>query len=804
MNNKIAFYRKYRPNSFNEIIGQKFIIKTLSNSIIKNKQSHAYIFSGPKGVGKTSIAKIFSKVLNCLNLKDGDCCNNCNNCNLINQNQAVDIVELDAASNNGVGEVRNIIDTINYLPSVLKYKVYIIDEAHMLSNAAWNAFLKLIEDPPKYLVFIFATTESYKFPPTIISRCQRYNFLKLNNSELKECLKSIAKKEKIKVEDNALNKIAELADGSLRDACSLIDQLDSYTNSDIKIEDIYNVFGILDVNEKINLLKSVWNSNVEQIINKINEYEVKGIDFYQLSIDLINLLYDKLVYERTKNVSLLKYLPSEQTNFLELQPKFIIKCLEVWQDNLNKIKTSSNPKFYFQLSCFESCKLFEFEFDTNLTANSYVVKNETELKEQLEQKVKPTKKETVKVELTEKNKPDKLKEEIKAEEIKVKPSKKEEIVEEKVIEQEKENNSAQEPILDTSNFKQVKLSESMKVVQIKGKPEGKKEVIEPQNKKINIVDNFVDNFVQVDHLDKDSDIFDEFGIVGKKSKAKTNKANKPKEVIKEEVIEKEIVKAPEVVVEKTEKKKPKTKSIESSSEQLSLFSFDNIEADSPTDYLEEQFESIEEENITEDSNVNTKKGNVDPTKEPIELPKDKKENKVEKKEEIAKPITQSVNKVKEEESFKEIDIDEAFLKIAVNSNNSEKEKVNNFFKSIKDSMPSNSFESSIKQMDRLIVVSNNGIAFSSADDLEIENINKINQSLEFLEYLKNKLNKVYLVIAITKDQAIKVGNEIRNNKLSPSNTKDVDIEFLNTKIKSKPTAKDLVESMLSELIIDEE
>lgn len=774
MSNKIAFYRKYRPNSFHEIIGQKFIIKTLSNSIIKNKQSHAYIFSGPKGVGKTSIAKIFSKVLNCLNLKDGDCCNNCNNCNLINQNQAIDIVELDAASNNGVGEVRNIIDNINYLPSVLKYKVYIIDEAHMLSNAAWNAFLKLIEDPPKYLIFIFATTESYKFPPTIISRCQRYNFLKLNNSELKSCLLNISKKEKIKIEDQALNKIAELADGSLRDACSLIDQLDSYTNSNITLEDIYDVFGILDINEKINLLKFIWNSNVEQIIKKINDYEVKGIDFYQLSIDLINLLYDKLVFERTKNSSLLKYLPNDQTNFLELQPKFIIKCLEVWQDNLNKIKTSSNQKFFFQLACFESSKLFEFGFDINVTTSSYISKNNEEIKQELEPKVNVVKNTLINNE--EKNKDNVI--------VSKDDNKKEtssNLNSSKNSKNKDESKTVDLLAIDTSNFRQVKLSDSMKVVQINGssnenKVEEKK-LDTTKDRKINIVDNFVDNFVKVNHLEQNADIISEFDIVGKKTKNKTNK-NTQRNTKQETVEIKEVIE--NNVTAKTDIVENKKENIETND--LSLFSFDNIEDVSPVENsLEEQFEAIEEVNISE---INT------------ESKKSKKKNK--------QSIKENNQKNNKEEIYINIDIDDAFLKIAINANNNQREKVNLFFEEIKKSTPLNSFESSIKQMNKLIVASDNGIAFLSDDDIETENLNKNNQSLEFLEYLKNKLNKVYLVIAISKEQAVRIGDKIRAQKLKPADVQDVDIEFLNTKIKSKPTAKDLAESILNDLIIDEE
>lgn len=381
MNNKIAFYRKYRPNCFLEIVGQNYITKTLQNSILQQRLSHAYIFSGPRGVGKTSIAKIFSKAINCLNNNNGDCCNQCYNCNLINNNQTTDIVELDAASNNGVNEVRNIIDTIGYVPNTLKRKVYIIDEAHMLSNAAWNAFLKSIEDPPKYLTFVFATTEPHKFPVTIVSRCQRYNFLKLNNLELKEHLTLIAKKENITIDNEALNKLVMLSDGSLRDACSILDQLDSYTNSNITINDVNEVFGLVDISEKLLLIKNIKSNQIDDLIRQINNYENIGADFYQLALDLVEILYDKLVYLKTKKLSLLKNLPEINVDFVDLAESEIICMLKVWQNNLLDIKNTNNQKFFFRLATLDCTKCLQTETqiinnNQNLDIKNTIVNNE--------------------------------------------------------------------------------------------------------------------------------------------------------------------------------------------------------------------------------------------------------------------------------------------------------------------------------------------------------------------------------------------------------------------------------------------
>ena len=283
-----VLYRKYRPQDFNDLYGQDNIKTLLKESIKQQKLAHAYLFSGPRGTGKTSTAKLFAKTINCENPIDGIPCNKCNSC--LNYEESPDIIEIDAASNNGVDEIRDLRDNAKILPALSKYKVYIIDEVHMLSQSAWNAFLKILEEPPKHIIFILATTEIQKIPITILSRCQRYNFQKISNNVISENLKRIADLEKIEIDEEAIKYLAELSDGGMRDALSFLDQL-SKENQKITIELIEKTFGVIgnnDINEIIDALSS---QDIDKFNQIIDNYKNKGLDLNLLINKLIDYLY---------------------------------------------------------------------------------------------------------------------------------------------------------------------------------------------------------------------------------------------------------------------------------------------------------------------------------------------------------------------------------------------------------------------------------------------------------------------------------------------------------------------------------
>lgn len=297
-----ALYRKYRPATLKDVIGQDVVIHILNNAIINNKVCHAYMFSGPRGIGKTSIAKLLAKTVNCLEPKDGDACGKCKNCISISSEYNPDIIEIDAASNNGVDEIREIKNKINLVPTQLKYKVYIIDEVHMLSIGAFNALLKTLEEPPEHVIFILATTDLHKVPTTIISRCQCFEFHRIGKEDIIKRLKHICENEKIKVDDQTLMSIAMLADGGMRDAIGMLDKLNAYSNSNVTVEDFEKVNGIVSIQKQEELLSYVSSGDIVNTIRFIDNIYDNGKELSIFVNNIIELCKNKIVDYYINNV----------------------------------------------------------------------------------------------------------------------------------------------------------------------------------------------------------------------------------------------------------------------------------------------------------------------------------------------------------------------------------------------------------------------------------------------------------------------------------------------------------------------
>lgn len=290
-----ALYRKYRPSSFRELIGQNHIKQTLLNALKSNKFTHAYMLTGPRGTGKTSIGKLFAKAINCEQLVNGEPCNNCDQCKQIMNNSHPDILEIDAASNNGVEQIRDIREQVTYAPSVGKYKVYIIDEVHMLSIGAFNALLKTLEEPPKNVVFILATTDIHKVPVTIISRCQRFDFRRIGQKDLIERMKFVASNEELQIEEEALQLISMLAQGGMRDALSLLDQTVAFASGEITKNDVSEVVGRISI-EKIEMcVQYLLTRNTTEILSLVNEVILNGKEPIYVLDDLIGYLRDLVI-----------------------------------------------------------------------------------------------------------------------------------------------------------------------------------------------------------------------------------------------------------------------------------------------------------------------------------------------------------------------------------------------------------------------------------------------------------------------------------------------------------------------------
>ncbi len=357
-----ALYRKYRPSSLSDVVGQDIVIQILKNAIKNNKVCHAYIFSGPRGIGKTSIAKLLAKAVNCLDLDDGDACGKCANCVSINSGFSSDIIEIDAASNNGVDEIREIKSKINLVPNQLKYKVYIIDEVHMLSIGAFNALLKTLEEPPEHVIFILATTDLYKVPTTIISRCQCFEFKRICEADIVKRLKHICNSENISIDDSVLECISKLSDGGLRDAIGMLDKLNAYSNGNITIEDFEKVNGIVSKEYKNNFLNYVSNGNVSEAIKFIDYIYDNGKDLIIFVQDMLNLC---------KDYSISYYIDNEQ----KYDIKFLIEFSKVLNDLSNTIKTVSDVKTILIVS------ILSFMGDRNVEKiKNVAIKNDLDIK----------------------------------------------------------------------------------------------------------------------------------------------------------------------------------------------------------------------------------------------------------------------------------------------------------------------------------------------------------------------------------------------------------------------------------------
>lgn len=379
----VALYRAYRPQSFNEVSGQEHIVKTLKNAIINNKVAHAYLFSGPRGTGKTTIAKIMAKAINCSNLENGEPCNECAICKGITKGMIPDVIEIDAASNNGVDEIRDIREKVKFLPSEGKYKVYIIDEVHMLSTGAFNALLKTLEEPPAHAVFILATTEVHKIPATILSRCQRFDFRGVGVSDIIKRIEYISKIEGININSDAIELIAECAEGGMRDALSLFDEAISYAGNNVSIKDVYQVSGSVDVTNLLELADSILKKEPATVLKSLETIIDLGKEIPKICTDLISFYRDMLIFKNSPKEGKSIY---RNKDFIAISKRTsnnrIYFYLNVLNEAQNNMKFTNQKRTYLELALVKMSDFQEQQFVDFSDAISKLEKEIEDLKQQ--------------------------------------------------------------------------------------------------------------------------------------------------------------------------------------------------------------------------------------------------------------------------------------------------------------------------------------------------------------------------------------------------------------------------------------
>jgi DNA polymerase-3 subunit gamma/tau len=362
-----ALYREWRPKTFSDVVGQKHITTTLKNQIKNNRIAHAYLLCGTRGTGKTSTAKILAKAVNCLNIQDGEPCNECESCKKINAGLSIDFVELDAASYRGIDKIRDIIDEVQYPPRESKYKVYIIDEVHMLTKEAVNAFLKTLEEPPSNVIFILATTDPQMLPITILSRCQRFDFTRIRPEDMFERLRKIVKENGVFADDRSLNLIAKMSDGAMRDALSILDQAISMGNGKVEYDEVVNMLGLVTNENLFKLIDAIIERNVEKSMKIVDEVVFSGKDIYNFIKDLIIHLRNLMMVKISKNPEDVLDMSYENIENLKSQAQKIrieeiMRDIRILQEAQEQSKWSKQSRIYLELAVIKLCKI---EYDTS-------------------------------------------------------------------------------------------------------------------------------------------------------------------------------------------------------------------------------------------------------------------------------------------------------------------------------------------------------------------------------------------------------------------------------------------------------